>query len=137
MFPEPPSVTQLSQVIAQVTAPAFFLGAVAAFISGLTIRLNRIVDRSQALNEIRDVKGRLKSDIPRLEHRAHLLNRAMLSSTISAIIASSRFVCECISERAPRVWCKLAFYSLGRLSNLVVDFRGARNQNRATGARIS
>ena len=40
MFPEPPSVTQLSQVIAQVTAPAFFLGAGAAFISGLTIRLN-------------------------------------------------------------------------------------------------
>jgi Putative MetA-pathway of phenol degradation len=30
MFPEPPSLSQLSEVIAQVTAPAFLLGAVAA-----------------------------------------------------------------------------------------------------------
>jgi hypothetical protein len=46
--------TQLSQVIAQVTAPAFLLGAVAAFISVLIARMNRIVDRSQALNAITD-----------------------------------------------------------------------------------
>lgn len=48
MLPETPSVTQLSQVIAQVTAPAFLLGAVAAFISVLISRMNRVIDRSQA-----------------------------------------------------------------------------------------
>jgi hypothetical protein len=41
-----PTSTQLSQVIAQVTAPAFLLGAVAAFISVLISRMNRIsIDR--------------------------------------------------------------------------------------------
>src|SRR5262249_51568527 len=49
-----PTSTQLSQVNAQVTAPAFLLGAVAAFISVLISRMNRIIDRSQALNAIGD-----------------------------------------------------------------------------------
>jgi hypothetical protein len=40
-----PTATQLSQVISQVTAPAFLLGAVAAFISLLIARLNRVIDR--------------------------------------------------------------------------------------------
>jgi cytochrome bd-type quinol oxidase subunit 2 len=91
MLPETPSVTQLSQVIAQVTAPAFLLGAVAAFISVLISRMNRVIDRSQALNAIGDddnVKGHLKSDIPRLKRRAALLNKAILFSTISAIITA-------------------------------------------------
>jgi len=91
MLPETPSVAQLSQVIAQVTAPAFLLGAVAAFISVLISRMNRVIDRSQALNAIGkddNARGHLKSDIPRLMHRAALLNKAILFSTISAIIAS-------------------------------------------------
>src|SRR5262245_8174198 len=54
MIAETPSVTQLSQVIAQVTAPSFLLGAVAAFTSVLIARMNRIIDRSQALNAIGD-----------------------------------------------------------------------------------
>ena len=40
--------------LAQVTAPSFLLGAVAAFISVLIARMNRIIDRSQALNAISD-----------------------------------------------------------------------------------
>ena len=83
--------TQLSQVIAQVTAPAFLLGAVAAFISGLIARMNRIVDRSQALNAITDDnpgKAELKADIPRLKRRAALLNKSILFAIISAIITS-------------------------------------------------
>jgi VIT1/CCC1 family predicted Fe2+/Mn2+ transporter len=88
---ENPSVTQLSQVISQVTAPAFLLGAVAGFISVLISRMNRIIDRSQALNAIKDddsIKARLKSDIPRLKHRAALLNKAIFFSTISAIVTA-------------------------------------------------
>jgi len=88
---QPGTVTQLSQVIAQVTAPAFLLGAVAAFIAVLISRMNRVIDRSQALNAIGDddnVKGHLKSDIPRLKRRAVLLNKAILFSAISATISS-------------------------------------------------
>ena len=91
MLSDTPSVTQLSQVIGQVTAPAFLLGAVAAFTSVLISRMNRIIDRSQTLNAIRDddaSKAHLKSDIPRLKRRAALLNSAILFSTISAIITS-------------------------------------------------
>jgi hypothetical protein len=77
--------------IGQVTAPAFLLGAVAAFTSVLISRMNRIIDRSQALNAIRDddaSKAHLKLDIPRLKRRAALLNSAILFSTVSAIITS-------------------------------------------------
>jgi len=91
MLSDTPSVTQLSQVIGQVTAPAFLLGAVAAFISVLISRMNRIIDRSQALNAIRDdhaSKAHLKSDIPRLKRRAALLNSAILFSAVSAIVTS-------------------------------------------------
>ena len=75
MLSDTQSVTQLSQVIGQVTAPAFLLGAVAAFTSVLISRMNRIIDRSQALNAIRDddaSKAHLKSDIPRLKRRAEM-----------------------------------------------------------------
>jgi hypothetical protein len=47
-----PTVSQLSQVITQVTAPAFLLGAVASFTSVLIARMNRIIDRSKTLNAI-------------------------------------------------------------------------------------
>ena len=47
-----PTAAQLSEVIAQVAAPAFMLGAVAAFILVLNERLNRVIDRSQELNAI-------------------------------------------------------------------------------------
>jgi hypothetical protein len=88
---ETPTTTQLTQVISQVTAPAFLLGAVASFISVLLSRMNRIIDRSQALNAIADddkVKSALKSDLPRLKARAALLNRAILYSTIAAIVTA-------------------------------------------------
>jgi hypothetical protein len=91
MIPETPSVTQLSQVISQVTAPSFLLGAVAAFITVLMTRMNRIIDRSQNLNAISDgdpSKAHLKSDIPRLKRRALLLNKAIMFAGISAIVTS-------------------------------------------------
>src|SRR5215469_12848140 len=94
------SLSQLSQVITEVTAPAFLLGAVASFTSVLISRMNRIIDRSQALNAIRDddaSRARLKSDIPRLKHRAVLLNRAILYSTISAIATSSLVIIAFVS----------------------------------------
>jgi hypothetical protein len=91
MIPEHPSVAQLSQVITQVTAPAFLLGAVASFTSVLIARTNRIIDRSQALHAIADdeaSRAHLKTDIPRLKRRAVLLNKSILFSTFAAITTS-------------------------------------------------
>jgi cytochrome c biogenesis protein CcdA len=91
MITETPSVTQLSQVITQAIAPAFLLGALAAFISVLTLRMNRVVDRSQLLNAIDDkhtARARLKADLPRMRQRSILLNNATLFATFSAIFAT-------------------------------------------------
>jgi hypothetical protein len=91
MIVEQPSVAQLSQVITQVTAPAFLLGAVASFTSVLIARTNRIIDRSQALHAIADdeaSRAHLKADIPRLKRRAVLLNKSILFSTFAAITTS-------------------------------------------------
>ena len=88
---ENPSVAQLSQVITQVTAPAFLLGAVASFTSVLIARMNRIIDRSQALHAIGEdesSRAHLKADIPRLKRRAVLLNKSILFSTFAAITTS-------------------------------------------------
>jgi hypothetical protein len=85
-----PSLDQLSRIIGSVAAPAFLLGAVAAFISILLSRMNRVIDRSQFLHSINDDSERsyLKADIPRLKRRAQLLNKAVLYATICAIVTS-------------------------------------------------
>jgi hypothetical protein len=74
-----------------VAAPAFLLGAVAAFISVLMSRMNRVIDRSQFLHGIADTdrdRSYLKQDIPRLKRRAKLLNRAIFYSTMCGIVTS-------------------------------------------------
>jgi cytochrome c biogenesis protein CcdA len=88
---ETPTVSQLSQVISQAVAPAFILAALAAFISVLILRMNRVVDRSQALNAIGGddpARVHLKSDLPRMKRRALLLNNAILFASISAVFAT-------------------------------------------------
>jgi len=88
MLTDTPSVTQLSHVISQAAAPAFLLGALAAFIAILISRLNRIIDRTIVLNAISDndsFKYRLKADLPRLMRRTVMLNRAVFWAVISSI----------------------------------------------------
>jgi hypothetical protein len=91
MLPDTPSVSQLSHVISQAAAPAFLLGALAAFIAVLISRLNRIIDRSIYLNHIPDedqVRCRLKADLPRLARRAAMINRAIFWSIMGSISIS-------------------------------------------------
>ena len=91
LLPVAPSIDQLARIIGNVAAPAFLLGAVAAFISVLISRINRVVDRAQFLHGIGDAdasKAYLKADIPRLRRRAALLNRALFCSILSAILTS-------------------------------------------------
>ncbi|WP_050627532.1 DUF2721 domain-containing protein [Bradyrhizobium viridifuturi] len=89
LYPDTPSVEQLSQVIVQVTAPSFLLGAVAGFVSLLIARMNRVSDRIQALTAIADSSAEKigsKRDMPQLRRRAELLNRAIVFSAVSAIL---------------------------------------------------
>ena len=83
-----PDQAQLSQVMAQATAPAFILGAVAGFISILLGRMTSVIDRIRSLNEIAEgdtVRAYLKSDIPRLRRRAQLLNSATHLALVSGM----------------------------------------------------
>ncbi|MBB4369173.1 phosphoglycerol transferase MdoB-like AlkP superfamily enzyme [Bradyrhizobium sp. cir1] len=99
LLPLTPSVEQLSRIIGSVAAPAFLLGAVAAFISVLISRMNRVIDRSQFLHSITrdEVKAYLKDDIPRLKRRAALLNQAVFYSTICAVITSMLIIVAFVS----------------------------------------
>jgi len=70
-----PTAAQLSEITGQIAAPASLSGAVAGFVSILIGRLNRVIDRSQALNAISDdnaARAYLKADVPRLKRRAAL-----------------------------------------------------------------
>ncbi|GLS20678.1 hypothetical protein GCM10007874_36950 [Labrys miyagiensis] len=86
-----PSASQISQVIAQSTAPAFLRGAVAGLISVLVSRLERILDRSRAINTMQGETSAiltLKADIPRLEERARLVNLAVFPAISSGIVTT-------------------------------------------------
>lgn len=100
MLPLVPSIDQLSRIIGSVAAPAFLLGAVAAFISVLMSRMNRVIDRSQLLHGIVDddgAKAYLKADIPRLKRRAVLLNQSIFYSTVCAVITGCLIIVAFVS----------------------------------------
>ncbi len=129
MITETPSVNQLSQVIAQAAAPAFLLGALAAFISVLISRLNRIIDRTIVLNAIPDedtVRSRLKADLPRMMWRARLVNRAIrwavvgsIAVSVLVIVAFASAFFEIQHERGVAV---LFMISLGAFTFSLIDF---------------
>jgi Protein of unknown function (DUF2721) len=100
LLPTTPSIDQLSRIIGSVAAPAFLLGAVAAFISVVMSRINRVIDRSQFLHGISDDDGSrayLKMDIHRLRRRADLLNRSLFYSVIAAVFTALIIVVAFIS----------------------------------------
>jgi nitric oxide reductase large subunit len=129
MYPDTPSVSQLSHVISQAAAPAFLLGALAAFIAVLISCLNRIVDRTVVLNGIPDddtARGRLKADLPRLMRRTVMLNRAIfwsvigsISATLLVVIAFASALLQIQHERGVAI---LFMVALGAFTVSLVDF---------------
>jgi Protein of unknown function (DUF2721) len=79
---------ELSQIISQAVAPAFLLGAIAAFIAVLIGRSNRIADRSIVLaaREGNDTPmGQVKVLTSTFKRRAKLLSRGLEYAVIAAI----------------------------------------------------
>jgi hypothetical protein len=129
MITETPSVNQLSQVISQAAAPAFLLGALAAFIAVLISRMNRIIDRTIVLNGIPDddtARSRLKADLPRLMRRARMVNRAILWAVIGSISVSLLVIVAFASAffeiRHERGVAVLFMISLGAFTISLIDF---------------
>jgi hypothetical protein len=89
-----PVVSDFDQAISHATAPAFMLGAVAAFLSILIARIERIVDRSRALRAgDLGVDPALKDTIARsFARRTELLSRAIYFAVLSALVAAALLI---------------------------------------------
>lgn len=86
-------IDQLSTVISHATAPAFMLGAVAAFLSILISRLERIVDKNRALRSTDaaavDPSGAIAASFSR---RMALLSRAIYFAVLSALATAALLI---------------------------------------------
>jgi hypothetical protein len=85
------SVDHLAQVISQVVAPSFLLGAVASFTTVLFARLTSILERLRKLHGIPETGhdySFLRADVPRLQWRAKLVNTAIFLTVCSGTIAA-------------------------------------------------
>jgi hypothetical protein len=82
------SIDQLAQIISQVVAPSFVLGAVTGLISMLYSRVNVVVERIRAIRAIPETdveRHHLRNDQPRLLRRIRLLRRAVGLAILSGI----------------------------------------------------
>lgn len=96
-----PDIQRLTMIFSQATAPTFFLGAVAAFVSLMSARLSNVIGRIRALNAIpEDDPGRvhLKADIARLRRRARLLSSGIVASLISGLCSTTLLAVLFIAE---------------------------------------
>lgn len=91
MFDFIPDTERLSQIFSQATAPTFFLGAVAGFVSLMVSRLSAVMERSQTLNAIANddnARAHLKADLRRLRRRAAFLNSGILAALRGGLCAT-------------------------------------------------
>jgi hypothetical protein len=83
-------IDHLSLAISHATAPAFMLGAVAAFLSILIARLERVADKSRALRSADpatvDPSGAIAASFSR---RMVLLSRAIYFAVLSALVTAA------------------------------------------------
>src|ERR1700722_5789763 len=89
-------IDQLSVAISHATAPAFMLGAVAAFLSILIARLERIADKNKALRSSDtdlDPTGAVSASFLRRMGRLALLSRAILLAVLSALLTAALLIC--------------------------------------------
>jgi hypothetical protein len=86
-----PDTQRLAQIFSQATAPTFFLGAVAAFVSLMSSRLAATIERIRALNAIAEDdanRAYLKEDLKRLRRRARLLSSGIRAALTAGIFAT-------------------------------------------------
>jgi Protein of unknown function (DUF2721) len=85
-------IDHLSQAISHATAPAFMLGAVAAFLSILIARLERVGDKLRALrtsDASLDPAGVVAASFAR---RMELLTRAIYFAVLSALLTAALLI---------------------------------------------
>ena len=86
-----PSIEQLSNVISQVTGPAFLLAAEAQLLTVLVSRLDRIIDRARTIVQTDGDSAAqvgLKAELPILRKRGLLMHHAIYWGVASCIVTS-------------------------------------------------
>jgi sterol desaturase/sphingolipid hydroxylase (fatty acid hydroxylase superfamily) len=86
-------IDHLGLVISHATAPAFMLGAVAAFLSILIQRMERLSDRIRALRADNSSGANPKEALLQtLDRRVLLLGRAIYFGVLSALVTSALLI---------------------------------------------
>jgi hypothetical protein len=90
MFQFIPDTQRLALIFSQATAPTFFLGAVAAFVSLMSSRLTAAIERMRTLNATAGDtdRGRLEVDLKGLRRRAVLLASGIRAALVAGIFAT-------------------------------------------------
>lgn len=93
MIPVPPpeTVSQVAHIIQSVLAPVFLLAGIGGFVSVLTGRQSRIVDRARELEpKVLECRGsehdRLIAELRTLDRRMKLVSRAVWLSVFAALL---------------------------------------------------
>jgi hypothetical protein len=84
-----PDTERLRTIFGLATAPAFFLGAIAAFVSLMSMRLGASLDRLRALKTLpgEDQKQE-ERHLANLRRRARLLQQAIRASLVAGVTAT-------------------------------------------------
>ena len=87
-------LTQLAQIIQLAVAPVFLLAGLGAFLNVCAGRLARIVDRARGLEpRILGSRGeehdRLIREVRLLDRRIRIVNRAIFSTVLAALLISA------------------------------------------------
>lgn len=100
-----PPIERLTQIFSNATAPAFFLGAVAAFVSLMTNRLAVVRDRASKLQALSGGLERkvYSASMRRLVRRARRLNDAIIltlgSGICSTLLLTVLFLTQFLGEQ--------------------------------------
>jgi MFS family permease len=94
LIPPSPELTHLAQIIQLAVAPVFLLAGIGAFLNVCAGRLARIVDRARNLEpRILASRGsehdRLIAEVRMLDRRIRIVNYAIFTTVLAALIISS------------------------------------------------
>jgi hypothetical protein len=102
-----PDAKHVSEIFSEAIAPTFFLGAIAAFVTLMDMRLSAVMQRVQTLNAIAEndpARAHLKGDLDRLRRRARFLNggivAALYGGLASTLLLALLFVAAFFNIRA-------------------------------------
>jgi len=129
MMAATPTITQLADVISQVTAPAFLLAAQSEFLAVLVSRLDRIMDRLRMIDSVPDEdreRGFMKAELPVSSQRAvfthHAIYWTVASSLVTCVLVIIGFISAFLHVRHEYGAATFFVISLGLFTAALICF---------------